>query len=136
MLYEVDLHLRAEELRHRLLDEAVGDGLLGLVLVGGLRREAVRHENKAVRHILKAYFALVLLVFAGLLDIAVHGADEGAFCGLLRRAAVLKEGAVVVVLYGTDLVRKAERRRELDLVLRLVRPVASLALGLDEAGRG
>ena len=136
MLDEVHLQLGAEELRHRLLDEAVRDGLLGLVLIGGLGREAVRHQHEAVRHVLKADLALVFLILADLLDVAVHGAYEGALCGLLRRAAVLEEGAVVVILDGVDLVREAERRRELDLVLRLVRAVTALALGLDEAGRG
>ncbi|CAN4028290.1 Asp23/Gls24 family envelope stress response protein, partial [Dysosmobacter welbionis] len=45
---EVDLQVAAEELRHGLLDEFVGDGLLGLVLVAGLGGEVVADQHQAV----------------------------------------------------------------------------------------
>ena len=104
VLDEIHLELGAQEVRHGLLYEAVRDGLLRLVLVGGLGRKAIRHEHEAVRHVLKADLRLVLLVFAGLFDVAVHRAHKGAARSLLRRASVLQEGAVVVILYGADLV--------------------------------
>ena len=80
------------------------------------------YQNEAVGHILERYLALVLLVLAHLLYVGVDGVDEGAAHGFFGRAAVLQPGAVVVVLDEIDLYREAERRRELDLVLGLVRP--------------
>ena len=45
---------------------------------------------------------------------------------------MLQPRGVVVILQHVHAVGKAERRGDLDLVLRLVRAVAALALGLDE----
>lgn len=42
----------------------------------------------------------------------------------------------MIVFYRLDFIGKAERRRELDLVLRLVRPVSAAALGAYEVRRG
>ena len=52
-----------EKRRHGLLDEAVIDGLLRLILVGRLRREAVGHEHEAVLHVLPFDGGLVFGVF-------------------------------------------------------------------------
>ena len=104
VLDEIDLKLLLEEIRHRALDEAVVDRLLGLVFVGGLRGKTVRHQNEAVLHVLELDGALVLLILADLLDVGVDGVDEGAARGLVRRAAVLQPGGVVVVLDPIDLV--------------------------------
>ena len=48
---EVDLQLGPQKLGHGLLDKLVGDGLLGLVLVGGLGGEVVAHQHQAVLHV-------------------------------------------------------------------------------------
>ena len=42
----------------------------------------------------------------------------------------------MIVFYRLDFIGKAERRRELDLVLRLVRPVSTATLGAYEVRRG
>ena len=136
MLDEIDLKLGAEKLRHGLLDELVRDGLFRLVFVGRDGRKAVRDENQTVLHVLKADFALAFLVLTLLLDVGVDGGGEGALRGLFRRAAVLQPGRVVVVFNVIDAVGKAERRRDLHLILRLVRAVAAAALGLDEGRDG
>ena len=73
-----------------------------------LRREAVRHEHKAVRHILKRDLRFVLRIFAVLLEIGVDGGDEPAARGLVRRAAVLEARGVAVS--DTHLLRTAYTR--------------------------
>src|SRR5699024_4818874 len=75
---------------------------------------------------------LVLLVFTRLFNVGVQRRDEGAARGLFRRAAVLQEGAVVVVLDYAHASGKTQRRRELHLIFRLVRPVAPPFFGGDE----
>ena len=42
----------------------------------------------------------------------------------------------MIIFYRLDFIGKAERRRELDLVLRLVRPVSAATLGAYEVRRG
>ena len=133
---KVDVQAAAEKFRHRLLNEFVVDRLFRLVFVGRDGRKAVRDEDQAVLHVLKADLALALLVLALLLDVGVDGRGEGALRGLFRRAAVLQPGRVVVVFNVIDAVGKAERRRDLHLILRLIRAVAAAALGLDERRDG
>ena len=126
----------AEELSHGVLHEFIRDGLFGLVLVGGLRGEAVRHEDEAVGHVLERELRLALGIFARLLAVGIDGVDEGVFDGLFRRAAVLEPGGVVVILQTADAVGEAQGGGDADLVLRLVLAVAALALGLPELRHG
>ena len=62
VLDEVDLQLGAEEVGHGLLDELVVDGLLGLVLIGGLGGEVVGHQHQGVLDVVEGDLGLVLLV--------------------------------------------------------------------------
>ena len=121
-----------EEVGHGLLDELVVDGLLGLVLIGGLGGEVVGHQHQGVLDVVEGDLGLVLLVLPLLLQIGVDGGDEGGLHGLLRGAPVLQPGGVVVVLDDGHLIGEAEGDRQLHLVLRLVRPVPSLPLSLPE----
>ena len=132
---EVDLQVAAEELRHGLLDEFVGDGLLGLVLVAGLGGEVVADQHQAVLDIRPGDLALALLVLPLVPQVLVDGGDKGGLGRLLRRAAVLQPGGVVVVLDDVHLIGKAAGHAELHLVLRLVRPVPALLLRLPEHRR-
>ena len=136
VLQEVDLQLLLEKLRHGQLDEAVVDRLLGLVLVGGLGREAVRHQDQAVLHVLEADRRLVLLVAVRGAEVGVDGRDEGAPDRLVRRAAVFQPRGVVIILQGAHPVREAEGAGDLHPVLVLVLAVAAPALGLDEMRPG
>ena len=129
---EVDLQLALQKLRHGLLDEFVVDGLLGLVLVGGLGGEVVGDKDQAVLDVVPGELALALLVLALGLQVAVDGGDEGGAHRLLRGAAVLQPGGVVVVLDDLHPVREAEGDRQLHLVVGLVGPVPALPLGLPE----
>ena len=135
VLDEVDLESLLEELGHRLLNEPVRDGLLGLVLIGGLGRKAVGHEHKAVENILIRYLALVLVVLVVLLEVGVDGGDERRAHRLVRRAAVLEPRRVVVVFDARDRRGEAERAGQLDLVFRLVRAVAAAPLAFKELHR-
>ena len=72
-----------EECRHGLLDKAVVDGLLGLVLVGRLGGEAVGHEHQAVLDVLPLNAALVFVVLSLLLNIGVDCAGQGTAGRLL-----------------------------------------------------
>ena len=126
VLNEVDLHPAAEELRHGLLDELVGDGLLRLVLIAGLCREVVAHQNEAVLHVGKGDLRLALDVFIVVPQVLVDGGYHGRPRGLLRAAAVLQKAGVVVMLTHRHPIGEAQRHVELHLVLLLVRPVAAL----------
>ena len=86
-----------QEIGHGLLDELVGDGLLGLVLIGGLGREGGGNQHQAVLDVLKADFALVLQVPAILLEIGVHLGNEGGTHRLFRCAPMLEPAGIVVV---------------------------------------
>ena len=97
MLDEIDLELGAEKLRHGLLDEFVGDGLLGLVLVAGTGGEAGRDVDQAVLHILEADGALALLIEVLVLQVFVDLVDKGGAHRVFRAAAVLQPRGVVVV---------------------------------------
>ncbi|CAN4028288.1 transcription antitermination factor NusB, partial [Dysosmobacter welbionis] len=68
-------------------------------------------------------------------QVLVDGGDKGGLGRLLRRAAVLQPGGVVVVLDDVHLIGKAAGHAELHLVLRLVRPVPALLLRLPEHRR-
>ena len=94
----------AQELRHGLLDEFVGNGLLRLVFIGCLRGEGGYDEDLTILHILKAYFAIALEIFPVLLEVSVDLRDKGTARGLFRRAAVLQEAGVVVILLSLLLV--------------------------------
>ena len=121
-----------EELRHRILHEFIRDRLFCLVLIGGLRREAVCHQHQTVRHVLKRDLRFRLRVFVRRLEIRVDRVDERVFGRLLRRTAILEPRRVVIVLEAVDLIGKAQRRRNFHLVFRLILAVASLALSLPE----
>ena len=79
-------------------------------------------STRTVRHILKRDLRFVLRIFAVLLEIGVDGGDEPAACGLVRRAAVLEPRGVVIVFQTAQIAREAQRRRDLYLIFRLVRP--------------
>ena len=80
----------AEKFRHGVLHEFVRDGLFCLVLIRGLRGEAVRHQHQTVGHVLKRDLRFGLRVFVRLLAVGVDGVDKGVFDGLFRRAAVFE----------------------------------------------
>ena len=132
ILYEIDLKIGLEELGHRLLDEAVVDRLFRLVLVRGLRGEAVCHQHETVLNVLELDGAFVFLVLAYLLDIRVDCGDERGARGLIGCAAVFKPRGIVVVFKHRSAVCKAERSRELNLIFGLVLAVFALALCRDE----
>ena len=133
---EVDLQIVLEEVGHGLRDELVGDGLLGLVLVAGAGGEAGRDVDQTVLHILKADGALALLIEVLVLEILVDLVDKGRADGVLRAAAVLEPGRVVVILQHLHLVGEAERRAHLHLIFGLVVPVAAGGLALAAEHRG
>ena len=133
---KVDLQVAAEEFRHGLLDKLVGDGLFGLVFVAGLGGKVVAHQDQAVLHVGPGDLALAFLVLALVPKVFVDGGDKGGLGGLFRAAAVLQPAGVVVVLDDVHPVGKAHGHAELDLVLRLVRPVPALLLRLPEHGGG
>ena len=90
VLDQVGREALLKECRHGLLDKAVIDGLLGLVLVGRLGGEAVGHQHQAVLDVLPLNAALVFVVFALLLNVGIDGAGQSATSRLLGRAAVLE----------------------------------------------
>ena len=136
VLDQVRAQALLEKRRHSLLDEAVVDGLLCLVLVGRLRGEAVGHEHQAVLNVLPLDGALVLVVFTLLLDVSVDCAGQGAARGLLRRSAVFQPRRVVVVLLHLERAREAQARGDLHVVVGQVVAIAAAAVGLDEEGLG
>ena len=112
-----------EKVRHPLLEEAVVHRLLGLVLIGGLGGEVVGDEEEGLLHVRPGDLGLVLVVLAVLLEIGVHGGEEGRAHGLLRGAPVLQPGGVVVVLHNMRRRAEAEGAGEFDFIVGLVRPV-------------
>ena len=127
---KVDLQVAAEELRHGLLDEFVGDGLFRLVFIAGQRGKRTGHHHQTILHIVPVDFALALLILPLVPQVLVDGGDKGGLGRLLRRAAVLQPGGVVVVLDDVHLIGKAAGHTELHRVFRLVRPVPALLLRL------
>ena len=136
VLDEVDFQGLLEELRHGLLDELVGDGLLRLVLIGGLGRERRDDDVETVLDVLEGDLLVGLVVFVVLLEVGVDLGDERGADRLVRRAAVFEPGGVVVVLFHLDLVREADRRVDDDLVIVLVGAVAAGGLGVPELDPG
>ena len=67
VLDEIDAQLFFQEVGHGLLDKFVVDGLLGLVLIGGLGGEIVGDQDQRILNILEGDLALVLIVLALLL---------------------------------------------------------------------
>ena len=130
VLDKIDLQLMAQELRHGLLDEFVGDGLLRLVLIGGLRGEGRNDEDQAVLNILKAYLAVALEILAVLLEIGVDLGNECAARGLFRRTAVLQKARIVKIFLKLLFIREAERSVYFHFIIGLVRAIAALALRL------
>ena len=133
---EVDFQIVLEEVGHCLRDELVGDGLFGLVLVAGAGGEAGRNVDQTVLHILKADGTLALFVEVLLLQILVDLVDEGRADGVLRAAAMLQPGRVVVVFQQLHLVGEAERRAHLYLIVRLVFAVTAGGFALAAEHRG
>ena len=133
---EIDLQGGPKELGHHLLDEFVGNGLFGLVFIGGVGGKAIGHQNQAVGNVGKRNLAFIFLVFSRLLQIGIQSRDKGRAGRLVRRAAVLQPGGVVVILQQSSHIGKTEGCLDLYLVFRLVRPVSSPALGLIELHRG
>ena len=133
---EVDFQIVLEEVGHGLRDELVGDGLFGLVLIAGAGGEAGRNVDQTVLHILKADGTLSLFVEVLLLQILVDLVDEGRADGVLRAAAMLQPGRVVVVFQQLHLVGEAERRTHLYLIVRLVFAVTAGSFALAAEHRG
>ena len=71
ILDEIDLQAAPQKLGHGLLNEAVGDGFFGLVLVAGGGGEVVGDQDQAVLHVAEGDLALIFIVFALLFQIAV-----------------------------------------------------------------
>ena len=130
ILDEIDLQPAAEELRHGVLHELVGDGLFCLVFVAGLGGEVVADQNETVLHVGIGDPGLGFQVLVVLAQVLIDGAHQRKASGLFRTAAVLEKAGVMVVLHNGHPVGKAQRHTELYLILRLVRPVAAAALGL------
>ena len=126
----------AEHLHHSLLDALVGDGLLRLVLIGGLVGKGGNDNHQAVLHILKGDLALILVVLVVLLQIGVDLVDKGVAHRLVRGASVLQPGGVVVVLRAVHPVGEGCRHVDLHVVQGHVRPVAHLFLALPELHGG
>ena len=124
---EVHLQLLPEEVVHGVLNEFVGDGLLGLIFVAGLGGEIVADQDQAVLHIGIGDLRLVLGVLPGVLQILVDGVHKGQACGLFRGAAVLQEAGVVVMLHQGLLVGKAAGYVHFHLIFGLVLPVTAPA---------
>ena len=76
MLGKINLEIVLEKVGQRILDKDVGDGFFRLVLVGGLRGEAVDNEDEAVLDVGKADLALVFLIGARRLQILVRRVDK------------------------------------------------------------
>ena len=92
--------------------------------------------TRAVLHILKTDarsrpFCRVLI-----LQILVDLVDEGRADGVLRAAAMLQPGRVVVVFQQLHLVGEAERRAHLYLIVRLVFAVTASSFALAAEHRG
>ena len=136
VLNQVGRQALLEECCHGLLDEAVVDGLLGLVLVRRLGGEAVGHQHQAVLDVLPLDGTLVFVVLALLLDVGVDRAGKRAAGSLFGRAAVLEPRRVVVVLLHLEGAREAQAGRDLDVVVGQVLTVAAAAVRLDEEGLG
>ena len=130
ILNEPDFKLMAEKFGHRLLDKLVGNRLFGLIFVAGLVGEGGHHDNQTVLHVLKRDLALVLGVFAGLLEPRVDHGDKRAAHSLLRRAAVFQPARIVVVFGQRHAVGERHRRVDFDIVFGLVVAVASAAFTL------
>ena len=118
-----------QKLVHRLIDEAVVNGLFSLVLIGGLGRKARRDQRKAGFDVGIGDLALILEVLAVCLQPAVDLRDEGNLDRLFRASAVLEPARVVVILGQCHLVGKAEGNVELHFIFGPVLPVAASALG-------
>ena len=129
---EVDLQLGPEKVGHGLLDKFVVDSFLGLVFVAGLGREVIGDQYQGVLDVVKGDLALTLGIFVLPLQPAVDSGDKGGAHRLVRGAAVLQPGGVVVMLDDLDPVGKTEGHGQLHLVLRLVGPVPAFSLRLPE----
>ena len=118
------------------MNEAVVDGLFGLVFIAGLGRKAVRYQNQAVLNVIKGDLTLIFIVLILFFQPGVHRRDKGGFHRLLRAAPVLQPAGVVVILDDLGLIGEAEGYRQLYLILGLVLPVPAPALRLPEYGHG
>ena len=136
VLDEENLQVFPEKVRHALLNEAVVDGLFGLVLVRGLGGEVVGDEDEGLLDVGPGDLGFGLVVFAVLLEPPVHGGEEGRAHGLFGGAAVLQPGGVVVMLDGMRRRAEAEGAGELDFIVGLVRPVPAHPLAGPELDGG
>ena len=132
MLGKINLEIVLEKIGQRVLDEDVGNGLLRLVLVGGLRGKAVDDEDEAVLDVGKADLALIFLVCAHRLEILVRRIDKRGAHRLIGRAAVLEKAGIVVVFDAVDRIREAEGHLGAQLVVVLVLAVAAAAFQRPE----
>ncbi len=133
---EVDFQIVLEEVGHGLRDELVGDSFFGLVLIAGAGGETGRNVDQTVLHILKTDGTLALFIEVLILQILVDLVDEGRADGVLRAAAMLQPGRVVVVFQQLHLVGEAERRAHLYLIVRLVFAVTASSFALAAEHRG
>ena len=137
VLGEIDLQRMLEKIGHRLGDEGVGDGLLRLVFIRRLRGKGVGHQHERILDVREGDAAFVFGIFPVVLQIAVDGPDERAARGLVRRAAMLQKGRIVIILDHAHVVGKAERELHLQLIALFVLAVLPLPLGgiLDGFGQ-
>ena len=133
VLDEVDLQAVLEEFRHRLLHEAVRDGLFRLVLVTRVLRKAARDKDQAVLHVGERDLALVLLIHALRLEVGVNLAHKRQTHRAVGAAAVLEPRGVVIVFDALRLVGETERGAHLHLIFGAVGRVAARRLGLEKA---
>jgi len=138
LFQKIHFQIMLEEVGHSLRDKFIGDGLFGLVLVAGAGGKAGGHIHQTVLHVLKADGALALFVQVLFLQVLVDLVDKGGAHRVLRAAAVLQPGRVVVVFQQLHLIRETKSRTHAHLVVRLILAVAAhgLALAAEHRGQG
>ncbi len=125
-----------QKLIHRLIDKLVGDRLFGLVLIRSLGGKAARNQYQTILHIRKGDLAFPFVVLPGVFDVVVDHIDKRQLDRAFRGTAMLQKAGIVVILSLLHPVGKTTGHIQLDLVFRLVLPVAASALGLPKLHRG
>ena len=138
LFQKIHFQIMLEKVGHSLRNKFVGDGLFGLVLVAGAGGKTGRDIHQAVLHILKANGALTFFIEVLFLQVLVDLIDKGGAHRVLRAAAVLQPGRVVVIFQHLHLIGEAERCAHAHLVIRLVLAVSAgcLTLAAEHRGQG